>query len=170
MIKSFRGITPTIDDSAYIADSAVIIGNVVIGKSVSVWENAVIRGDMNKIIVGDGSNVQDNCTLHVDIDSPITIGQNVTIGHNAIIHGAIIGNNVVVGMGSTLLNGATVGDNVIVGACTLITGGKQIPSRTVVVGNPYKILRQSTEKDIAHTLANAVEYTKLLAYVKHENQ
>lgn len=166
MIKEFLGIKPQIDESAYVAESAIVIGNVSLGKNVSVWENAVLRGDINKIVIGEGSNVQDNCTVHVDIDFPVIIGKNVTIGHNAIIHGAQIGNNVVVGMGSTLLNGCAVGDNVIIGACTLITGGKIVAERTVVVGNPFRELRTATEADILHTMENAKAYTKLLDYVK----
>lgn len=127
MIKSFNGKTPKIAPTAFIAETAVIIGDVEIGEHASVWYNAVLRGDANKISVGAYSNVQDNVTVHVDEDHPATIGEYVSIGHNAVVHGATVGNCCLVGMGAVMLNGSKMGNNSLLAASALMTENRILP-------------------------------------------
>lgn len=161
MIRAFHNKTPHIGKNVYIADSAVIIGDVTLGDNVSVWENAVIRADAAPISIAEGSNVQDNCTLHTDIGFPVKIGSGVTIGHNAVIHGCEVENNVIVGMGAIVLNGAVIEERSIVGAGSLISQGKRIPKESIAMGNPFIIKRKAEEKDWAYITENAKEYVFL---------
>ena len=131
-----------IDRSVFIADGAKVIGNVIIKELSSVWFNAVIRGDSSTIEIGKRTNIQDNVVIHTSKNSKVIIGDNVTIGHGAIVHGCSIGNNVLIGMGAIILDNAIIGDNCIIGAGSLITQNKIIPSGSVVFGNPYKIVRK----------------------------
>jgi len=149
-----------IDKSCFIAESAVIIGNVNLSKNCSVFPNAVIRGDENEIVIGEASNIQDSVVIHVDMDNNVKIGKNVSIGHGAVIHGAIIHDNVIVGMHATIMNGAVIGKGSIIGANSLITENKVIPANSLVVGVPGKILKQdkSLEKKCIN---NAKIYVKL---------
>ncbi len=149
------------EKNIYLAPGAYIIGDVTLGKDVGIWYNAVVRGDTGSIFIGDGSNVQDNCTLHTDAGHSIHIGRGVSIGHGAIVHGCTVGDNSVVGMGSILLNGCVVGRNCIIGAGALITGKMNIPDNSVVVGNPGRILRQMTEEEVAANRKNAAHYLDL---------
>lgn len=162
MIKKFLNYEPIVDPSSYIADSAVVIGRVRIGKNCSIWENAVIRGDIGEIVIGNNSNIQDNCTIHTGYNVNCIIGDNVTVGHNAIVHGAKIGNNVIVGMNSTVLDGAEVGDYVLIGANSLVGAGKKIDNRQIVVGNPIKVLRNATDDDLQNLSQNATLYSLLI--------
>ncbi len=146
------------DSSNVIMEGAVITGNVEMGKNCSIWFNSVIRSEMSKITIGSGTNIQDCCVLHVDEDAPVTIGEGVTVGHNAILHGCTIGNNTLIGMGSIIMNKAVVGNNCIIGAGTLIPGGKIIPDNSVAMGNPVKIVRQMTEEDIASNKRSSMHY------------
>ena len=161
MIESFNGRNPVIASSAFIAINASVIGDVVIGNDVSAWYNSVIRGDFNAINIGAGSNIQDNSVLHVDVDEPLKIGKNITIGHNCIIHGCIIDNHCLIGMGSIIMNRVEIGSNCIIGAGTLITQNTIIPSNSVVVGRPGKIIRQTNKSDLDYIHANAQEYIDL---------
>lgn len=158
MIKSFKGITPKINSKAYIAENATIIGNVSILEDSSIWFGAVLRGDVDYISIGKGSNIQENSVLHVDRNSPVNIGNNVTIGHNAIIHGCTIGNNTLIGMGAIILNGVKIGENTLVGAGTLVTQNKVIPSGVLVVGNPGKVIRNLSEDEILSLKESAKNY------------
>lgn len=159
---------PIIAESAYVSDKASVIGAVKIGEDCSVFPGASIRGDEAEITIGAGSNVQDNATLHCG-EKPIEIGNDVTIGHNAIVHSASISDRVIVGMGAIILDGAVIGSDTIIGAGTLITSNKVIPPRSVVVGNPYKILREADEKDVSYIAGNAAFYRKLAeSYKKNE--
>lgn len=148
----------SIDKSIFIADGAKIIGSVEIGENSSVWFNAVIRGDSNEIKIGDGSNVQDNAVIHTSKDFGVSIGDNVTIGHGAIVHGCTIGNNVMIGMGAIVLDGVVIEDNCIIGAGALVTQGKIIPAGSLAFGNPAKTVRQLSEKEIKSISDNAVYY------------
>jgi len=148
MLVSYKQYKPEIDDSAFIAQNSTIIGRCTIGQNCSIWFNAVLRADVNEIIVGNGTNVQDGCVIHCDEDYKTTIGENVTIGHNAIIHGCTIGENCIIGMGSTVLDGAVIGENVIVGANSLVTSGKIIPAGVLVMGSPAKVVRMLTAEEI----------------------
>ncbi len=133
----------------FIAPNAAVIGYVILKRNASVWFNATLRGDNEPIIIGEGSNVQDGSVLHTDPGFPITLGENVSIGHMVMLHGCFIGDDTLVGIGSIILNGAKIGKNCLIGANTLITEGKEIPDGSVVMGSPGKIIRSATERDLA---------------------
>ena len=147
-----------IQGNAWVAEGAVVVGNVIIGDESSVWYNAVIRGDMAPIVIGCGSNVQDGAVMHVDAGSPCTVGNSVTIGHNAIIHGCTIGHNSVIGMGSIVMNGAKIGEDCIIGAGSLVTQGTEIPDGMLAYGSPAKVIRPLTEEEKKENEANAIAY------------
>ena len=147
-----------IDKSVFIAEGAKVIGNVTIKEESSVWFNAVIRGDSSTIEIGKRSNVQDNAVIHTSRNSKVVVGDNVTIGHGAIVHGCSIGNNVLIGMGAIVLDNAVIGDNCIIGAGALITQNKVIPEGSLVYGNPMKIVRTITQEEIEHIIWNANDY------------
>lgn len=142
----------------YIAQTAVVRGNVSIGDGASIWFGAVVRGDDNTINIGSNTNIQDNCVVHADPGDEVNIGDNVTVGHGAIIHGCTIGDNTLVGMGAIILNNAMIGNNCIIGAGTLITEGKIIPDNSLVVGSPGVVKRQVTEDELLKIQANAIYY------------
>lgn len=151
----------TLDDLApalFIAPNAVVVGQVSLGRDTSVWYGTVIRGDMESISIGDGSNVQDNAVLHVDSGFPLSVGRLVTIGHGAIVHGCTVGDEVLVGMGSIILNGAEIGDRCIVGAGALVPPGKKYPERSLLVGNPARVVRTVTDEEIERIVENARHY------------
>ncbi len=145
----------------FIAEDADIIGDVSIQKYSSVWYKAVLRGDVNFIKIGKYSNIQDGCVIHVSKEHPTIIGDYVTIGHNATVHGATLGNNCLIGMGSIILDGCEIGDYVIVGAGSLIPPNKKIPEGCLVLGSPAKIVRKLTEKEIKEIKESAITYYKL---------
>lgn len=147
-----------------IAPSADVLGNVIIQEDVSIWYHATVRADSDVIKIGRGSNVQDNCVIHVDAGHPVTIGEYVTIGHGAIVHGCSIGDDTLIGMGAILLNDCKIGKNCIIGAGALITQGMEIPDGSVVLGNPGKIRRQITPEEIESSRENA------LVYIKHARE
>ncbi|MBQ8264192.1 MAG: gamma carbonic anhydrase family protein [Oscillospiraceae bacterium] len=149
MILEYKGILPEISPDAFVAPSADIIGRVKIAADASVWFGAVIRGDEAPISIGEGSNVQDNAVLHCDHQSPMNIGRNVTVGHGAIVHGATIGDNVLIGMGAVILNGAKIGDNCIVGAGAVVKENADIPADSMLVGVPAKVIRTLDEAAVA---------------------
>ena len=161
MITGFNGITPQIPSSTYVAHSADVVGNVVLGNDVSVWHNSVIRGDFNSIVIEDSSNIQDNSVLHVDSNEPLHIGTNTTIGHGCIIHGCTIGNSCLIGMGSLIMNRAMIGSNCIIGAGTLITQDTKIPDNSIVLGRPGKISKQISQSDLEYINSNAKAYVAL---------
>ena len=148
MIMEYKGIAPEISPDAFVAPSADIIGDVKIAADASVWFGAVIRGDESPIRIGEGTNVQDNAVLHCDHHSPMLIGKNVTLGHGAIIHGATIGDNVLIGMGAIVLNGANIGENCIVGAGAVVKENAIIPPNSMLVGVPAKVIRTLDEAAI----------------------
>ena len=158
MIYALDGDTPQIHPTAWVAPTAVLIGKVVIGPRVNIWFGAVLRGDNEVIMVGEGSNIQENCVLHTDMGYPLTIGANCTIGHKAMLHGCVIGDGSLIGMGATLLNGARIGEGCLVGACALITEGKQIAQGSLVMGAPGKVVRQLDDIARARLLASAAHY------------
>src|SRR5699024_6722549 len=140
-------IYPKVHDSVYVAPGAYIIGDTTIGKDSSVWFNAVLRGDENSITIGEKSSIQDNSTIHLFEESPVVIGDEVTVGHNVILHGCNISNRCIIGMGSTIMDDVEIGEECIIGANTLIPPGKKIPPRSLVLGSPGKVVRELTEKD-----------------------
>jgi carbonic anhydrase/acetyltransferase-like protein (isoleucine patch superfamily) len=149
-----------IHETAYISPHAYVHGTVVIGADVSVWPMAVIRGDKAVITIGERTNIQDGSVLHADPDAPLTIGNDVTVGHGAIVHGCTVGNQVLVGMGAVILNHATIGDNCIIGARALVTEGMEVPPGSLVVGIPGKI-RPLREDQIERIRENAKVYVEL---------
>lgn len=161
MIKDLKDKMTKIHPDTFIAESADVIGDVVMDKGSSIWYSAVVRGDMNYINIGKHTNIQDNVTLHVDTNAPLKIGDYTTIGHNAVVHGCTVGNNCLIGMGAVILNGATIGDNCIIGAGAIITEGAVISSNSLVIGIPGKMRRQVTEEEIKTIKQNAKRYEEL---------
>ena len=151
---------PRIDEQAVVADGAVVLGDVTIEKNASIWYNAVIRGDVNSISIGEGTNIQDLAVLHVDADAPLSIGKNVTIGHGAILHGCTIQDQALIGMGAIVLNGARIGKNCIVGAGALVTGGTEIPEGWMAFGNPAKPVRRLRPEEIEGNRRSCETYLK----------
>jgi carbonic anhydrase/acetyltransferase-like protein (isoleucine patch superfamily) len=158
MILTYKADKPNIDESCFISETSEVIGKVDINEKSSVWYGAVIRGDMAEIKIGKRSNVQDNATIHVSTGFPTVIGDDVTIGHNAIVHGATLGNRVLIGMGSIILDGAIIEDDVIIGAGALIPPGKIIPSKSLVVGSPGKIIRSLDDEALQSLIKSANTY------------
>ena len=136
-------------DSHWIADSADVMGNVHLGLNVSIWWNAVLRGDNEPIIIGNRSNIQDGCVLHNDPGFPLQIGENVTVGHMCMLHGCEVGDGSLIGIGSTILNGVKIGKNCLIGAHSLITEGKEIPDNSLVMGSPGKVIREMDAEQVA---------------------
>lgn len=168
-IRPFNGITPKLGEGVFIDDSAVVIGDVVLGDDVSVWPCAVIRGDMHYIRIGHRSNVQDNAVLHITHASenfcpegfPLNIGEDVTIGHAAVLHGCTVGNRVLIGIGAIVNDGAVIEDDVILGAGALVPPGKHLASGYVYVGNPVKQLRPLSEAERNFLPYSPQNYIKL---------
>lgn len=158
MIYELDGVRPQIDPTAWVAPTAVLIGNVIIGPRANIWFGAVLRGDNEPIVVGEGSNIQENSVLHTDMGSPLTIGANCTIGHKAMLHGCTIEDGSLIGMGATLLNGAKIGAGSLVGACALVTEGKEIPPGSLVMGAPAKVVRELDAAAQARLLKSATGY------------
>lgn len=151
---------PDISEQAYIAPGAVVRGNVIIEKDCSIWFHATIRAESAPITIGTGSNIQDNAVIHVDEDFPVKIGAYVTVGHGAIIHGCSIGSQTLIGMGAVILNGAVIGSGCIIGAAALIPQNAVIPDGSLVLGVPGRIIRPTTNADIAHAMENAQKYIR----------
>jgi gamma-carbonic anhydrase len=159
-IFPYKGVWPTIEHDVFLAPGAMIIGNVTIRSGASIWYNTVVRGDSAPIVIGRRTNVQDNCTLHVDADAPLTIGDECTIGHNSVVHGAILGNQVLIGINAVVLSHAEIGARTIVGACALISEQKHIPPGVLALGVPAKVVRELHEAEIAHLQESATSYYK----------
>lgn len=161
MIKSFKGIEPKINESAYLSESTDIIGDVTIGEDCNIWFGARLRGDMSKIEIGNRTNIQENCVLHGDPGYSITIGNGVTVGHGAIIHGCNIEDNVLIGMHSIILNGAKISKNSIVGAGSLVTQNKTFEEGVLIMGRPAKAVRKLTEEEIESIRKSAKHYIEI---------
>ena len=160
MIVTFQGKTPRISSEAFVAETAALIGDVTVGPDSSVWYGAVIRGDCSRITVGCGTSIQDNAVLHTEKDRPLTIGDNVTIGHGAIIHCASVGSNTLIGMGAILLDGAVIGDHCVIGAGAVVKENAVVPSGSMMVGVPAKCVRELGPEQLA-ALDNTSPYVAL---------
>jgi len=161
VIRIFQGIKPTIPDSCFIEDTAVVIGDVVMGEDCSVWFNAVIRGDVNHIRIGNRTNVQDLCMLHVTHDThPLIIGSEVTIGHSVVLHGCTIKDRVLVGMGAIVMDGAVIGEDSVVGAGALVVEGTVVPPKSVILGSPGRVRRGASDAELAWIKESAANYVK----------
>ena len=157
-VYELDGAQPRVADSAWVADSAQVMGNVVLGEDSSVWFGTVIRGDTETITVGRGSNIQDASVLHADIGKPLTIGENVTVGHQVMLHGCTIGDESLIGIGAIVLNGAKIGRHCLVGAGALVTEGKEFPDGSMIIGSPAKVVRQLTPEQIEGLKLSAQHY------------
>jgi carbonic anhydrase/acetyltransferase-like protein (isoleucine patch superfamily) len=160
MIYEFENNTPTLDKDSWVASNAVLIGRVILKKDANVWFNVVLRGDIETITIGEGSNVQDGSIFHTDPGCPITLGKNVTVGHMVMLHGCEIADDCLIGIGSTILNKTKIGKNCIIGANALVTENKVIPERSLVLGSPGKVIRQVTDKEIEEIKENAKHYVE----------
>jgi gamma-carbonic anhydrase len=162
MLRSFRNVVPTIDPSAYVDESAQVIGDVVLGGESSIWLNAVVRGDVNYIRIGRQSNLQDGVIVHVNHQPsyPTIVGERVTVGHGAILHGCVVEDRCLIGMGAILLNGSHVGSDSIVAAGTLVPERTVIPPRSLVMGSPGKVRRAVTDTELAFILEGAANYVR----------
>ena len=157
-IYSLDGVAPHIADSAWVADSAQVMGDVVLAQDVSVWFGVVIRGDTDAIRIGRGTNIQDASVLHADVGKPLTIGENVTVGHQVMLHGCTIGDGSLIGIGAVVLNGARIGKSCLVGAGSLVTENKEFPDGSMIMGSPAKVVRQLTPEQIQSLDASAQHY------------
>ena len=157
-IYELDGVSPSVADTAWVADSAQVIGNVVLGAQASVWFGTVVRGDMASITIGAGSNIQDTSVLHADTGQPLTIGERVTVGHQAVLHGCTVGDESLIGIGAIVLNGAKIGKNCLVAAGALVTEGKEFPDGSMVMGAPAKLVRQLTPEQIEGIRQSAQHY------------
>jgi carbonic anhydrase/acetyltransferase-like protein (isoleucine patch superfamily) len=153
-------LVPQINETAWIADNAQVMGNVHMDADSSVWYSAVVRGDTAQIHIGEGSNIQDGSVLHVDMDVPLTIGKRVTVGHMVQLHGCTIGDESLIGIGAVVLNGAKIGKNCLVGAGSLVTEGKEFPDGSMILGSPAKVVRQLTPEQIEGLRRSAQNYMK----------
>ncbi len=161
MILRLGERVPDVAGTAWVADAATVVGSVTLGEHVGVFYGTVLRGDMQPITVGDRSNLQDGVVVHTDPGFPVTVGTGVSVGHNAVLHGCTVEDDVLVGMGATVLNGARVGAGSLVGANALVPEGAQIPPGSLVVGVPAKVRRELTEEERQHIRSNADAYVEL---------
>ncbi|WP_214659152.1 gamma carbonic anhydrase family protein [Candidatus Formimonas warabiya] len=160
MKRSFQGIEPDVKDACFVAPDANLIGEVRLGKDASVWFHTTLRGDVSGIFVGERTNIQDHCLIHGDRGVPTIIGDDVSVGHGAILHGCTIGNGCLIGMGSIIMSRTEIGDNCIIGAGALVTEDKRIPSGSVVMGVPGKVVKRITEEQVASILDRAQGYVE----------
>ncbi|CAM5264789.1 Gamma carbonic anhydrase family protein OS=Streptomyces tendae OX=1932 GN=GUR47_30150 PE=4 SV=1 [Streptomyces tendae] len=161
LITGIGGKDPKVDAEAFVAPTASVVGDVTLHAGASVWYGAVLRGDVERISVGASSNVQDNCTLHADPGFPVTVGERVSIGHNAVVHGATVEDDCLVGMGATVLNGAVIGAGSLVAAQALVPQGMRVPPGSLVAGVPAKVKRELTEEERQGITLNGTMYAAL---------
>jgi carbonic anhydrase/acetyltransferase-like protein (isoleucine patch superfamily) len=161
MITGIGGREPQVDPEAFVSPTASVIGSVTLGAGASVWYGAVLRGDVEAISVGASSNVQDNCTLHADPGFPVTVGERVSIGHNAVVHGATVEDDCLIGMGATVLNGAVIGAGSLVAAQALVPQGMVVPPGSLVAGVPAKVRRELSEEERQGVTLNGTMYAEL---------
>lgn len=162
MLKIIKGIKPVVHETAYVDEMAFVSGKVELKANSSVWPFASLRGDMNSIIIGECSNIQDNSSVHTALDNCVTIGKNVTVGHNVVLHGCKIGDNCLIGMGAIVLDGAVIGNNCLIGAGALIPPGKNIPDNSMVVGMPGKVNRELSVDEVEKIKQNSRDYIELV--------
>ena len=162
MILNFEGKKPIVSEKAYIAENATVIGEVIIGEYSSIWYNVVLRGDIAKISIGNNTSVQDGSIVHCDTGVPTIIGNNVTIGHNVLLHACKIGDDSLIGIGAIVLDGAEVGEGTIIGSGAIVTPRTKIPPFTMALGVPAKVVRNLTEEEVENLKKHAMDYVKLM--------
>lgn len=165
-IYQFGPHVPHVADSAFIADTATVIGKVIVGAGASIWFGTTLRGDNGSIIIGDDSNIQENCVLHTDEGIPLSVGRQVTIGHQVMLHGCTIDDGSLIGIQSVILNNARIGKNCLVGAGSLVTEGKEFPDNALIMGRPAKVVRMLTDDEIDNLRASSDSYVKRGLYCK----
>lgn len=166
---AYKGAAPQLDQTAFVAAGARLIGRVAVGPDSGIWFNCVLRADDDAISIGAGTNIQDGAVIHCEPGYPATVGDNVTVGHNALIHGCTIGDNCLIGMGAVILTGARIGNGCIIGAGSLVTAGKHITAGSLVVGSPGRVIRQVTDEERETIRANARHYrAKAREYITGE--
>ena len=166
-VYALDGVAPTVADSAWIADSAQVMGRVELGEDVSIWFGAVLRGDTETLRLGRGTNIQDGSVLHTDVGKPLVLGENVTVGHRVVLHGCTVGDGSLIGIGAIVLNGAKIGKACLVGAGALVTEGKEFPDGSMILGSPAKVVRQLSPAQIEGLLASARHYVDNAARYKN---
>ncbi|WP_394234755.1 gamma carbonic anhydrase family protein [Niallia oryzisoli] len=169
MLHKFKGHYPNVHASTYIAPGAQLIGNIELKENTTVWFNAVLRGDNDKISIGKGSNIQDGAIVHVDPGFPVTVGENVTVGHNVVLHGCTVEDGALIGMGATILNGAVIGEGSLIAAGALVPEGKVIEPGVLAAGVPAKVIRKLTPENIERAKEGALAYVQKGAEFKEEN-
>ena len=157
-VYALDGVEPQIAESAWVADSAQVMGEVQLGADASVWFGTVVRGDTSSITIGEGSNVQDASVLHADLGMPLVIGRHVTVGHQVMLHGCTIGDESLIGIGAIVLNGAKIGKNCLVGAGALVTEGKEFPDGSMIIGSPARVVKQLTAEQMQGLRQSAQHY------------
>lgn len=167
---SFEGKQPQVHPDAFIAPGARLVGDVTLGEQANIWFNAVLRGDIQPVVIGHGSNIQDNCVCHVGYTEACVVGEHVTVGHSAVLHGCTLGNEVLVGMGAVIMSGVVVGDQSIIGAGALLTEGMQVPAGSLVYGSPAKIVSSLGAKERSQIRRYAEEYIELVARFRAEHR
>ncbi len=171
MIRAFRGVMPTIASNAFVDETAVIIGDVVIGSESSVWFNAVIRGDVNHIRIGHRTNIQDLSLLHITHDThPLILGDDITIGHHVVLHGCSIHDRVLIGMGSIVMDGVDIEENCIVGAGSLVTERTHVPANSLILGSPARVIRSLSDEELAWIKESAQHYINYASQYMEDQQ
>ncbi|WP_327322093.1 gamma carbonic anhydrase family protein [Streptomyces sp. NBC_01210] len=161
LISGVGGRTPKVDPGSFTAPTSVVVGDVTLAAGASVWYQTVLRADCGPIVIGADSNIQDNCTVHVDPGFPVTVGERVSVGHNAVLHGCTVEDDVLVGMGATVLNGAHIGAGSLIAAQALVPQGMRVPPGSLVAGVPAKVRRELTEEELEGIKLNAAVYVDL---------
>ncbi|MBA4147789.1 MAG: gamma carbonic anhydrase family protein [Verrucomicrobia bacterium] len=168
-LDTFLRKKPTLGKNVYIAKGAVVLGDVTLGDNSSVWYNAVVRGDINKIVIGHSTNIQDNAVLHLADDFPCILGDYVTVGHSAIVHACTVGDECLVGMGAIILDGAEIGDQCLIGAKALVVSGMKVPPGSLVLGSPARVIKQLSPEERANLKFWATKYVDNAAYCLQNN-
>ncbi|MED4956331.1 gamma carbonic anhydrase family protein [Paenibacillus macerans] len=158
MLIRYQEKLPVVDASVFVADGAKLIGDVTVGSMASIWYNAVLRGDLAEIVIGDRTNIQDGVVGHVNTSQPLIVGNDVSVGHSAIIHGCRIGHGTLIGMGAIVLNGADIGEYALIGAGSVVTENKKVPPYTLSLGSPARVVRELTEEDLQRMKRTAESY------------
>lgn len=169
LIKEIHGKRPEIGKDGFIAETAVLIGDVKVGSKATIWFGTIIRGDIAGIRIGNDCNIQDNATIHVSHGRETIVGNNVSIGHGVILHGCEVGDNCLIGMNSLIMDGAKIGKNTIIGAMSLVSGGKEIPENVLAYGNPIRVIRELTEEEIKQ-ITGYSERNRQNAYENYMNK
>lgn len=165
-IYELDSLSVEIDSGVWIAPTATVVGRVIIHRDASIWWGAVLRGDNDSIVVGEATNIQENCVVHTDPGFPVSIGDRVTIGHNAVVHGCTLGDNSLIGINSTILNGVEIGKNCLIGSNTLLTEGKKIPEGVLVLGSPGRVVRELAPHEVAELRESSDRYVQNASFYR----